>query len=389
MNITLSKRVRELKPYVFSQIDASRSALEAKGVSVVNLGIGDPDSPTCNDIIKALKRECMNPKTHCYPTYDGRHDFRQAVADYYKWRYSADIDPDGEVITLIGSKEGIFHAPLAFVDPGDVVLVPDPCYPIFESAVRFAGGVPYMMPLLEENGFLPNLLAIPAEVLARTKAMFLNYPNNPTGAVAPVEFLDRAIGFCTANGILMLYDHAYGDIYTGSVKNAPVSPLSRPGGKEVCLEFNSLSKPFAMTGWRIGYALGRREAVQGLLQVKKNVDSGVFEAIQIAGRKALTDCGDVISQVNERYTKRKEVFAKILNESGWNVPVTEATFYIWTKVPSGDDDVAWCTKILEEAHVVATPGSGFGIHGKGYLRFAMTASLETVERAAERIAAIL
>lgn len=389
MNIIFSKRVQELKPYLFSTLDASRAALEARGVNVINLGIGDPDSPTCNDIIKALKRECMNPKTHCYPSCEGRLDFRQAVADYYKWRYSAEIDPEGEVITLIGSKEGIFHAPLAFLDPGDLALVPDPGYPVYETAVRFAGAIPLVMPLLEERGFLPDFDAIPFEIRSRARVMFLNYPNNPTGVVAPVEFIDRAIAFCAENDILMLFDNAYGDFYTGNLKNAPASPLSRPGGKDICLEFNSLSKPFAMTGWRIGYALGRREAVQGLLKVKKNVDSGVFEAIQMAGRKALTDCGDVVSQVNERYAKRKEVFSKILAESGWNVPVTDFTFYIWTRVPSGDDDVAWCAKILEQAHVVSAPGTGFGAYGKGYLRFAMTTALETVERAAERIAAIL
>lgn len=389
MEIKYSKRVNELKPYLFADLDAKRDELATQGNTIIDLGVGDPDIPTCNTIIKALKRECMNPKTHTYPSYQGLLKFRTAISDYYHARFQAELDPNTEVISLIGSKEGIFHAPLAFIDPGDYALIPDPGYPVYETAVRFAGGECYVMPLLAENNFLPDLDAIPVHICENTKIMFLNYPNNPTGAEAPADFLDRAIEFANKYNILILYDNAYADLYSGSVRTAPLSILSRPGGKEVSLEFNSFSKPFSMTGWRVGYALGSTQAVTGLLKVKKNIDSGVFEAIQMAAVKALTDCNAVSSENNDVYTRRKETFSRIVSEANWHIPVTDSTFYLWAPVPEGDDDLFWADHILKNAHVVAAPGSGFGKHGKGYLRFAMTANINLIEKAAESIAALL
>jgi LL-diaminopimelate aminotransferase len=247
----------------------------------------------------------------------------------------------------------------------------------------------HAMPLLEENGYLPDLDAIPEDVCRRAAIMFLNYPNNPTAAIAPPEFLDKAIEFCIKHEILMIYDNAYSEIYSGNRRNAPISPLSRPGGMDICLEMGSLSKPFSMTGWRVGYAVGNAEAVRGLLQVKKNVDSGVFEAIQLSAIRALQDCQDEMRHNNDIYTGRKEEFARIISEAGWNIPVTDSTFYLWTRVPEGDDDVAWCEKLIAQANVVCAPGSGFGEFGKGYLRFAMTVPLELIQKAAEKIVVML
>jgi len=389
MSIKLSHRVATLKPYVFSSLDEKKADLAARGVQVIDLGIGDPDIPTCNTVIKALKRECMNPKTHRYPSYQGRLDFREAVADYYSARFGVQLDPVTQVMSLIGSKEGLFHAPLAFVDPGDIVLVPDPCYPIYETAALFAGGQVHFMPLLEENAFLPDLDAIPEDVRRRARVMFLNYPNNPTAAIAPPEFLDQVIAFCKEWEILLLYDNAYSEIYSGNKRNAPISPLSRPGGMDVCLEMGSLSKPFSMTGWRVGYALGNAQAVHGLLQVKKNVDSGVFEAIQLSAIRALQDCQEEMRHNNDLYAGRKEEFASIIAEAGWEIPVSDASFYLWARCPEGNDDIAWCERLISEANVVCAPGSGFGEHGRGYLRFAMTVPLELVQKAAGKIASML
>jgi LL-diaminopimelate aminotransferase len=392
MEIKYSNRVNQLKPYLFADLDARRDELIARGETVIDLGVGDPDIPTCNTIIKALKRECMNPKTHRYPGYQGTLKFRMAIADYYKHRFQADLDPDQEIISLLGSKEGIFHAPLAFINPGDYALIPDPGYPVYETGVNFAGGNCFVMPLLEENHYLPDFDAIPEDILDKAKIMFLNYPNNPTGADATADFLDKAIEFAERHSILILYDNAYGDLYSGSVRTAPLSILARPGGKAAAIEFNSFSKPFSMTGWRVGFALGSAKAVQGLLRVKKNIDSGVFEAIQIAAVKALTDCELIVNENNDIYTRRKETFSRIVSESNWNIPVTGSTFYLWTKVPEGPpekDDLYWADLLLTKAHVVAAPGSGFGTYGKGYLRFAMTANIASIEKAAQAIAEVV
>ncbi len=385
MAIELADRLKRLPPYLFAQLDEAKARQLARGVDVIDLGVGDPDLPTPKPIIDRMKKAVENPQHHRYPSYEGMLSFREAVARWYKKRFGVDLDPQREVITLIGSKEGIGHIPLAFVNPGEVVLVPDPGYPVYGGATILAGGEPFNVPLKEEKGFLPDLSSIPGDVLARARLMFLNYPNNPTAAVASLDFFKEAVDFAREHGIILCHDAAYSEMYYGQ---PPCSILEVEGARDVAIEFHSLSKTFNMTGWRIGMAVGNPVVIQGLKKVKTNIDSGAFQAIQEAGIEAL-DGQHGVDDMRRVYRERRDLFVGELKKAGFQVEAPQATFYVWFPVPHGTDSITFATRALEEAGVVITPGVGFGSHGEGYVRAALTVSKERLEEAAQRLARVL
>jgi LL-diaminopimelate aminotransferase len=383
IKIQLADRVRNLPPYLFSSIDRMKQEALSKGVDVIDLSIGDPDIPTPTHVIEAMKRAVDKPDNHRYPSYEGMYLFREAVAGWYKQRFDVDLDPKTEVISLIGSKEGIGHIPLAFINPGDVVLVPSPGYPVYPAGTAFAGGEPYLMPLREENNYLPDFTAVPDAVCRRAKLMFLNYPNNPTAAVARKDFFETAIAFAKKNSIIICHDAAYSEIYYDGKK--PVSFLEIDGAKEVGMEFHSLSKTYNMTGWRIGFAVGNSEIIAGLGKIKTNLDSGVFQAIQEAGIEALRSGENILSRIRNTYQERRDVFFSGLKGMGFQLKKPEATFYIWTEVPSSFDSTAFVAHLLKKEGVLGTPGVGFGAPGEGYIRFALTQQVDRIEEALSRI----
>ena len=385
MAIELADRLKRLPPYLFAQLDEAKARQLARGVDVIDLGVGDPDLPTPKPIIDRMKKAVENPQHHRYPSYEGMLSFREAVARWYKKRFGVDLDPQREVITLIGSKEGIGHIPLAFVNPGEVVLVPDPSYPVYGGATILAGGEPFNVPLKEEKGFLPDLSSIPGDILARARLMFLNYPNNPTAAVASLDFFKEAVDFAREHGIILCHDAAYSEMYYGQ---PPCSILEVEGARDVAIEFHSLSKTFNMTGWRIGMAVGNPAVIQGLKKVKTNIDSGAFQAIQEAGIEAL-DGQHGVDDMRRVYRERRDLFVGELKKAGFQVEAPQATFYVWFPVPHGTNSITFATRALEEAGVVITPGVGFGSHGEGYVRAALTVSKERLEEAAQRLARVL
>lgn len=381
--VHLADRVRSLPPYLFATIDSMKQEAISKGVDLIDLSIGDPDIPTPAHIIEAMKKAVDKPEHHRYPSYEGMPSFREAVADWYRNRFRVALDPKAEVISLIGSKEGIGHIPLAFINPGDAVLVPSPGYPVYPVGTAFAGGEPFLMPLLEENNFLPDFSSIPDTVCERSKLMFLNYPNNPTAAVAQKDFFETAISFAEKNDIIICHDAAYSEIYYDGRK--PLSFLEVDGAREVGIEFHSLSKTYNMTGWRIGFAVGNREVVAGLGKIKTNLDSGVFEAVQEAGIAALKTKDDILSRIRNTYQKRRDLLFDGLLALGFHLKKPEATFYVWARVPSGFNSTTFVTHLLEKTGVLGTPGVGFGEPGEGYIRFALTQSAERIKEALERI----
>lgn len=379
----LAERLKRLPPYLFAEIDRKKREVRARGVDVIDLGIGDPDLPTPPHIIHALQKAAEDPANHRYPSYEGMLAYRQAVADWYAKRFNVRLDPEQEVLTLIGSKEGTAHIPLAFVNPGDIVLVPDPGYPVYATGAWFAGGDVHWMPLRRENGFLPDLDAIPAEVARRAKLMYLNYPNNPTAAVATRDFFGRVVAFARRHGILVCHDLMYSELKFDGFE--PPSLLEVEGAREVGVEFHSLSKTYSMTGWRLGFCVGNRAAVAGLGAVKTNVDSGVFQAVQIAGIAALTGPQDLAEQYRRTYEARRNIVVAGLKQLGWAVDVPKGTFFVWAPVPGGLDSRSFATRLLEEAGVVVTPGVGFGPSGEGFYRIALTVDQARIAEAMERL----
>jgi LL-diaminopimelate aminotransferase len=379
----LAKRILDLPPYLFAGLDRAKAELQAQGKEVISLGIGDPDMPTPEPIIEALKREAAEPVNHRYPSYEGLLKFRQAVAEWYEQRFGVSLDPVTEVVSLIGSKEGIAHLPLAFVDPGDVGLYTDPGYPVYKVAISFAGGTPVSVPLKEENGFLPDLEAIPDETAQKAKILYINYPNNPTAATADEALFEKVVAFARRHEILVCHDAAYTEISFDGYK-AP-SFLQAEGAKDVGVEFHSLSKTYNMTGWRIGFCVGNEDAVAGLGKVKTNIDSGVFQAIQYAGVEALLRNGKIPEHLSHIYQKRRDRVIEGLRSCGLNPFVPRAAFYVWCPVPEGMDSKAFAGKLLSEAGVLVTPGVGFGEHGEGYFRITLTQSEEKLEEALLRI----
>ena len=381
-----AKRLQVLPPYLFAKLDKMKSEAIKKGIDVISFGIGDPDIPTPRYIIKSLQKAAENPRNHQYPSYEGMPVFRKAVAGWYAKRFGVKLDPNNEVVSLIGAKEGIGHIPLAFINPGDVVLCPDPAYPVYRIGTIFAGGTPYMMPLLEKNDFLPDLSKIPAIVLKNAKMMFVNYPNNPTSAVAPASFLKDVIKFAGKNDLILCYDNTYSEIAFDGYR--PPSILEFPGAKDVAVEFHSLSKTYNMTGWRIAWACGNKNIIAGLGKIKTNLDSGVFQAVQEAAVTALTSGQECVKKNVKIFQERRDIFVTGLTKMGWQVKNPKATFYVWAKIPGKMTSMEMCEKLLSKCGVLATPGNGFGPSGEGYLRFAVTVSVSRAKEALKRMRAL-
>jgi LL-diaminopimelate aminotransferase len=379
----LAQRLRRLPPYLFAEIDRKKREARARGADLIDMGIGDPDLPTPPHVVEALRQAAGNPEHHRYPSYEGMLEFRTAVAEWYRRRFGVALDPETQVLTLIGSKEGTAHMPLAFVEPGDLVLVPDPGYPVYAAGTWFAGGEPHFMPLRRDHGFLPDLEAIPAEVARRAKLMYLNYPNNPTAAVAGREFFERVVAFARRHGIVVCHDAMYSELRFDDYR--PPSFLEAPGALEVGVEFHSLSKTYSMTGWRIGFCVGNAAAVGGLGKVKTNVDSGVFQAVQEAGIAALTGPQDLPERYRRTYQERRDVVVAGLRALGWEVDVPRAAFFVWAPVPGGLDSRAFAGRLLDEAGCVVTPGVGFGPSGEGFYRIALTIDAKRLAEAMERL----
>ncbi|HDH10481.1 MAG TPA: aminotransferase class I/II-fold pyridoxal phosphate-dependent enzyme [Deltaproteobacteria bacterium] len=385
MNFTVSNRLKKLPPYLFAEIDDEKNKLLEQGRKILDLGIGDPDLPTPEPIIAAAAGALHNSKNHCYPSYKGSLKFRKTVSAWYKNRFNVELNPENEIISLIGSKEGIGHLPLAFLNTGDVALIPDPSYPVYSTGTMFAGGVSYKMPLLEKNNFLPDFESLSADILEKAKLIYLNYPNNPTSAVADYSFYEKAIFYARKYNIIIASDQAYSEIY---YKNPPISILSLPGAKDVAIELNSLSKSFNMTGWRIGMAVGNKRLVEGLGKIKTNLDSGAFGAVQDAACYALNNYEQLSNPIRKIYTSRRAKLAEALRKGGFNFKVPEATFYFWIKTPEGRSSKEFAKALLVDKGIVVTPGVGFGESGEGYFRISMTADEKTLSEAAKTIASI-
>lgn len=387
VSVELAKRLKNLPPYLFAIIDKMKQKAVNRGVDLIDLSVGDPDMPTPERIIERMKKAVKNPVHHRYPSYEGMLSFRQAVADWYKKRFKVSLNPEAEVLSLIGSKEGIGHIPLAFINPGDVVLVSSPGYPVYPVSTLFAGGKNYEMPLIKENNFLPDLKAIPASILKKARLMFINYPNNPTAAVADRSFYKDVIRFAVTNNIIVCHDAAYSEIYYGSQK--PLSFLQIPGAKDVGVEFHSLSKTYNMAGWRIGFAAGNAEVLAGLGKIKTNLDSGIFQAIQEAGIEALKTKEPVLEKIRDTYRERRDILYKGLKNLGLETEQPKATFYLWAEVPKGFNSTSLTKHLLDRAGVLVTPGNGFGAPGEGYVRFALTVPTKRIKEAVVRIKKIL
>lgn len=389
-----SRRMAQLGPYLFSAIGAKVRELRAKGVQVISLGIGDPDVPTPDPVVLELVRaatDVHDPDRFRYGSDWPLDAFPNAVAEYYRHRFGVELDPKSEIVPLIGSKEGIAHIALCYLDPGDVALVPEPGYPVYKIGALLALAQSYPMPLLADRNWTPDFSAIPSEVLKRAKLLWLNYPNNPTAACVTLDFFAEVVAFARQHGLLICHDAAYVDItYDGYV--AP-SILQVPGAKEVAIEFGSLSKPFAMTGWRIGWAVGNSEAVRLLATVKDNIDSGIFRPIQRAGAKALQlFCQDpsIIRPVVDTYQRRRDFVVQALRRAGIPVEAPKGTLYVWAPIPDGfADSQEFATFLLERAHVAVTPGGGYGPAGEGFFRISLTYPDAIISEAMERIGAAL
>jgi LL-diaminopimelate aminotransferase len=377
-----ARRMSRIPPYLFAEIDKKVAAKRAAGVDVIALDVGDPDTPTPERIVAAAEGALRDGDNHRYASYYGMPALRRAVAGWYRGRFGVDLDPDSEVLPTLGSKDGISHLPFALVDPGDTVLVPSPGYPVYVTGTVMADGEPYLMPLTAANHWLPDLDAIPGSVAERARVLWLNYPNNPTAATAPLEFYERALEFCRRHGIVLCHDFPYSEVtYRGY--RAP-SILELPGAKEVAIEFHSLSKTFNMTGWRIGMAVGNAEVLRLLGQVKTNIDSGIFAVVQHAGIAALE--GPDNHALNALYEARQSRTLAVLREVGWRDAVApDATFYLWLPVPDGYTSVSFAGRVLDEAAVNVTPGNGFGEHGEGYFRVSLTVPDNRLDEALERL----
>ncbi len=380
----LAQRLASLPPYLFAAIDKAKEEVRAKGMDIISLGIGDPDLPTPDFIIEALCAAAKNPVNHQYPSYVGLLSFRQAVADWYKRRFGVTLDPATEVVSLIGSKEGIAHFPLAFVNPGDLVLIATPNYPVYGITTEFVGGIPMYLPLTDENNFLPDLDGISSDTWKRAKAIYINYPNNPTAATAPREFYEKLIQKALEFNVIVVHDAAYTEMYFSEAKK-PLSILELPGGKDVAIEFHSLSKTYNMTGWRIGMAVGNASLVKGLGKVKENVDSGIFQAVQEAGIVALNQGDAYSASLRDIYRERRDVVVAALQKAGISCRIPDATFYVWSKVPQGFTSNDFVTKVLKQTGVVTTPGNGFGAPGEGYFRISLTVDTDRLKEAVLRI----
>ena len=379
----LSKRIEQLPPYLFTFISRKIAEKRAAGVDVVTFAIGDPDIPTPPHIMAALHKAADDPANHRYPESDGLPELRRSMANWYEKRFGLTFDPDKEVQPLLGSKEGINNVALCLVDPGDVVLIPSPGYPPYTSGTIFAGGEPYYMPLLEENDFLPDFSAIPNDIARRAKLLWLNYPNNPTGAVAELGFFEEAVRFAKKYDIAVCHDGPYSEVAYDGYR--PVSFLQAEGARDVGIEFHSLSKSFNMTGWRIGWAIGNATLIDALFRVKDNLDSGIAQAIQRMAIAALDGPQDCIDEHNAVYQRRRDRLVEALRACGMRVHVPKASLYIWARVPEGFTSAEFATRLIDDIGVVLTPGSGYGQYGEGFVRLSITTPDDRVEEGARRL----
>jgi LL-diaminopimelate aminotransferase len=383
MSMQVARRLEQIGAYLFADLDRKQDELRAKGVDVINLGIGDPDLPTPPHIIDALMEGASDPRTHRYPPYGGTQSFKAAVARWYERRFGVTLDPEREVLALIGSKEGLAHLPWAILNPGDGALVPDPGYPVYRSATILADGVPHPVPLVAERGFLPDLQAVPAAAARSAKILFLNYPNNPTGATAPREFFDEAVQFAREHKLIVAHDNSYSEIAFDGYR--PPSILQVPGAADVAVEFHSLSKTYCMTGWRVGFVCGNADAVGALAKIKTNVDSGIFQAVQQAGVAALEGPQDHLPQRLRIYQARRDRVIGTLRSLGWQAPDLKATFYVWLPVPGGKSSAEFAAMVLDRTGVVITPGAGYGARGEGYVRISLTTPDDRLDEALRRM----
>ena len=379
-----ASRIGRVPPYPFVEISRKIAAKKAEGIDVISFGIGDPDIPTPDFVVDALREAALDTPNHRYPESDGLPEFKAAVADWYDRRFGVTLDGDTEVLSLIGAKEGIGHASFCFIEPGAVALVPDPGYPVYAVGAMFAGGESHFMPLERENGFLPDLDAIPEDVARRATLMWLNYPNNPTGAIAEADYFRKAIDFARKYEIALLHDACYSEVAYDGYR--PISFLEVEGAKEVGLEFHSLSKSYNMTGWRLGMAVGNAEMIDSLMVVKSNLDSGVPQAIQQMGMAAMAKPTESVDERNEVYKRRRDVVCAALNGIGLHVEPPVASLYIWAPVPEGYDSAGFAEAVLEGCDIVVSPGSSYGDHGEGYIRLSLTLSDADLDRAVDRLA---
>lgn len=381
-----ASRMDRVPPYLFVEISRKIAEKKAQGIDVISFGIGDPDIPTPASVVDRLRDTALDTPNHRYPETDGLPEFRQAVADWYQRRFGISVRPDEETLPLIGAKEGIGHAALCFIEPGDIALVPDPGYPVYSVGTWFAGGECHWMPLLEENGWLPDLDAIPEDAARKAKVIWLNYPNNPTGAIADGAYFAKVVEFAKAYDIAVLHDASYSEVAFDGYR--PVSFLETPGAMDVGVEFHSLSKSYNMTGWRLGMAVGNADIISALMVVKSNLDSGVPNAIQYMGIEAMALSQDDIDARNGVYERRRDRVVQTLRAVGLDVVPPKASLYVWTRIPQGFSSAEFTAKLLEEANIVVTPGNGYGQYGEGYIRLSLTIGDDDMERGLERLAGI-
>lgn len=378
-----SSRLERIPPYLFAEIDRKLSEKEEEGVDVISFGVGDPDIPTPEAVVGSLCEESRKPENHRYPSYFGLSDFRGAAARWFERRFGVELDPEREILPLLGSKEGIAHLALACLDPGECALVPEPSYPVYGMGTLLAGAETCFMPLLPENGFLPDFDSIADRTAKRAKILWINYPNNPTGAVAGKDFFKEALGFAEEHDILLAHDNAYSEItYDGFI--AP-SVLEISGAMERAVEFHSLSKTFNMTGWRVGFVCGNQRIVEALGTIKTNIDSGIFNPIQISGITALEEEGKTVERMREIYRSRRDLMVGELRGLGWRVDPPRGSIYIWMPVPGGYDSVGFSSEVLEKAGVFFTPGNAYGPSGEGFVRISLTVPEERIREAAQRL----
>ncbi|HDQ41665.1 MAG TPA: LL-diaminopimelate aminotransferase [Desulfonatronum sp.] len=380
-------RLAHLPPYLFAEIDRVKNEVKAKGMDIIDLGVGDPDLPTPDFIIDAMNKAVVKDEHHRYPSYSGLNSFREAVSRWYHDRFNVHLDPKTEVLSLIGSKEGLAHFPLAFVDPGDLVLISTPNYPVYPIATMFAGGETRFLPLTEDKDFLPDLDAVSADTWKKAKILFLNYPNNPTAAMAPRSFYEKLVDKAKEFTTILVHDAAYSEMYFNP-DDKPLSILEIPGARDVAIEFHSLSKTYNMTGWRIGMAVGNAELVQALGKIKSNIDSGIFQAIQEAGIAALEQGEPFAGKMRAIYRNRRDIVVDGLQKYGLECRRPGATFYVWARVPRGRDSAGFVADLLQRTGVVVTPGNGFGKPGEGYFRIALTVNEDRLNEALSRIASL-
>ena len=378
-----ASRIDRVPPYLFVGISRKIAEKRAQGIDVISFGIGDPDIPTPENVIDKLRETALDSPNHRYPETDGLPEFRQAVTDWYQRRFGISVHPDKETLPLIGAKEGIGHAALCFIEPGDIALVPDPGYPVYSVGTWFAGGECHWMPLLEENGWMPDLDAIPDDVADKARVIWLNYPNNPTGAIADAGYFAKVVEFAKAHDIAVMHDASYSEVAFDGYR--PISFLETPGAIDVGVEFHSLSKSYNMTGWRLGMAVGNEDIISALMVIKSNLDSGVPNAIQYMGMEAMEMSQDAIDERNAIYEHRRDRVVQTLRDIGLDAIPPKASLYVWTRIPEGFTSAEFTALLLDEADIVVTPGNGYGEYGEGYIRLSLTINDEDMEKGLARL----